>query len=268
MQFVIQKPVNEFLATLVDSYFFVDVPATELKPEAEYVLPFPRITFGYFFDHPFVVTNHKNGETIIADMIISRISAESMITVQPQTNHVKILGAHVRPYTLAFLTNEPIGNLPWLIKTEALFYDQSRDFKIKVDRCDNAAAMFAEVENIFLSNILPKDLSVIKSAVDHIDAHHGNVKLRDLAASLGISERTLRTRFHEDIGCSPKEYSELVRLKWSVYEMKNPEKSLTEIGHHTEHFDQAHFTNTVKKITGRSPKKLRQEMPGFRFLQF
>lgn len=268
MQFVTQKPADKFLSTIVDSYFFVDVPAIELNPEAEYVLPFPRITFGYFFNHPFIVTNHKNGETIIADMIISRISTDSRITVQPQTDNVKILGAHVRPYALAFLTNEPIGNLPWLVKTEDLLYDQSRIFKTKVDCCENTNEMFAEVERIFLGNILKKDLSVIVRAVDHIDSHHGNVKLSDLADSLGISDRTLRSRFHEDVGCTPKEYTELVKLKWSVYEMKNLEKSLTEIGHHTEYFDQAHFTNTVKKITGRSPKKLRKEMPGFRFLQF
>jgi hypothetical protein len=47
-------------------------------------------------------------------MAISRISTNK-ITVEPQTDKIKILGAHVRPFCLAYLTMQQIKTMPWLI---------------------------------------------------------------------------------------------------------------------------------------------------------
>ena len=72
--FIIQKPFNSHLQSLIDYYFFIDIPITELKLDEENVIPFPRITFGYFFEHPFLVTNHSENKTVQAEMIIYNIN--------------------------------------------------------------------------------------------------------------------------------------------------------------------------------------------------
>lgn len=265
--FITQKPNDHLLARLVDYYFFVDIPVSELTLAQEYVIPFPRITFGYFFDHPFLVTNQDLDQSITVDMVISRISTDK-ITVQPKSDRVKIIGAHVRPYALAFLTDQPIGDLPWLINTVDLFQEKAISFKSKINRCSIPEEMFEEIENIFLKTLLIKDLSVITKAVDIIEERFGEVKLKELAEQLSVSERTLRNQFHKFIGCAPKEYVHLVKLKYAVYQMRFSGGSLTNIAHEGEYFDQAHFNHTVKKITGKAPKKLQKEMADFRFLQF
>ena len=265
--FIIQKPFNAYLQSLVDYYFFIDIPISKLKLEEEYVIPFPRITFGYFFEHPFLVTNHSNQETIKAEMIISRISV-NQISVKPLTERVKIIGAHVRPYTLSFLTNKNISEMPWLVKTEELFGENAQAFKERINKCTSPYEMFIEVENIFSRTILAKDLSLIKDAVQIIENQKGNISISTLADKIGVSNRTLRNHFHKSIGCSPKEYINLVKLKQSVYQMKHSTDSLTSVSYSQNYADQAHFTNTFKNITGVSPKKIREKIPDFRFLQF
>ena len=251
----------------MDYYFYLDIPVSELKMPEEYIVPFPRITFGYFFDHPFLVTNHTKKESIKAEMVISKISTDQ-ISVKPLTDRIKILGAHVRPYTLAHLTNDNISDLPWLIDTVTLFKKNAISFGRKVSKCIEPENMFREVENIFLKTILTKDLLLITEAVGTIESHQGDISVSELSEHLDVSNRTLRNHFYRSIGCSPKEFLHLVKLRQSVLQMKNSHESLTALSYDQKYADQAHFTNTVKNITGVPPKKIRKNLPDFRFLQF
>lgn len=265
--FIIQKPFSSQLQSLVDYYFYIDIPITQLKFEEEHLMPFPRISFGYFFEHPFLVTNHSTKETMASDMIISRISTNH-ISVKPLTDRVKIIGAHVRPYTLAFLTDDNISEMPWLIKTEDLFGKNAQNFKDKVNNCSNSKEMFVEVENIFLRTLLSKDLHTLCEAIDSIESHQGNISIAKLSETIGVSSRTLRNHFYKSVGCSPKEYIQLVKLKQSLFQMKFSSDSLTSVSYNQNYADQAHFTNTFKNITGTVPKDIREKIPDFRFLQF
>lgn len=265
--FVIEKPLNDHLKAWVDYYFFIEIPTEELKINEEFVFPFPRITFGYFFEHPFLVTNHSTNENYKADMIISRIST-NQISVKPLTEKIKIIGAHIKPYALALLTNDNISKKPWIIKTEDLFKTEAEIFKKKIDRCSNPQAMFKEVENVFLRSVLTKDLSMVIKAIYLIEEEKGHISISKLAQNTGVSTRTLRNHFYKCVGCSPKQYIMLVKLRQSIYQMKYSTHSLTSVSYSQNFADQAHFSNTVKNITGTHPRAIKENLPNFRFLQF
>lgn len=265
--FIIEKPFNNYLQTWVDYYFFIEIPVNKLILNEEFVFPFPRITFGYFFEHPFLVTNHSINENYRVEMIISRIST-NQISVKPLTEKVKIIGAHIKPYALALLTNDNISEKPWIIKTEDLFKKEAKRFKKKIDSCSNLKEMFTEVENVFLSSVLTKDLSIDIKAIDLIEEEKGNISISKLSENIGISTRTLRNHFYKSVGCSPKEYIILVKLRQSIYQMKYSPDSLTSVSYSQNFADQAHFTNTVKNIIGTHPKEIRKNLLNFRFLQF
>lgn len=265
--FITQKPHNQFISTLVDYYFYIDCTVNELSLTEEFILPFPRITFGYFFNHPFLATNHKLKQSVSVNMAISRISTHK-ITVEPLTDKVRILGAHVRPLCLAHLTLKPIKTMPWLINTVDLFQKTATSFQVKIERCTVPEEMFAVVEKAFLDNILVRDLSLITNAVKLIDESAGDIRIKELAQQLNVSDRTIRIQFDNHIGCSPKEYIRLVKLKQVTWQMRTSGRSLTDIAHDNKFFDQAHLIHELKSITAMSPRKLRKEISGFRFLQF
>lgn len=265
--FETKKPDHAFLSALIDYFFYIDIPVSQLATFQEHVIQFPRITFGYFFNHPYLVTNHSLGQSQTVLMALSRISTHQ-ITVQPQSDRVRILGAHAKPYLLALLTRKSISDMPWLIDTTAVFGQEEIAFQEAIGRCRKPECMFDEMEKIFLSNILERDISLIRKAVAIIEKQNGTIHINELANQLEISERTLRNQFYHRLGCSPKEYIHLVKLRNAVYEMKHSKKSLTNITYDNDYFDQAHFINSFKKITGNSPKNLRNKISDFRFLQF
>jgi AraC-like DNA-binding protein len=263
--FITRKPNNQFLSALVDYYFYIDISVSQLSLDQEFIIPFPRITFGYFFDHPFTATNHTLNQSLSVNMAFSRISTHK-ITVKPQTERVKIIGAHACPYCLAYLTKQPIRTMPWLINAVDLF--SANEFQLRVERCTEAEQMFNEVEKIFLENILVRDLSLISNAIELIEKSAGNIQIAELCNQLSVSDRTIRNQFYDQIGCSPKEYIRIVKMKQVAWQMKHSDNSLTSIAYDNDYFDQAHFIRDVKNITGKSPNKLRKEIPHFRFLQF
>lgn len=265
--FAARKPNDSFLASIVSSYFYIETTVAELSEQPEFIIPFPRITFGYFFDQPFTVTNHTLGETESINIAISRISTQK-ITVQPSTERIKILGAHIQPFGLAYFTKEPIKSLPWLINTEELFGQIATKFLRKVNACRDTEQMFNEVENVFLNNILIRDLSLITKAIELIELNAGHIEITELSKQLGFSDRTIRNHFYDYVGCSPKEYFRIVKLKQIAFQMRHSESSLTHIAYDNNYFDQAHFIHEVKGITGKSPNQLPKEIPDFRFLQF
>lgn len=265
--FVVRKPNNSLLACVVDSYFYIETTVAELSQRPEFIIPFPRITFGYFFDHPFTVTNQTLNKSVLVNLFISKISTQK-ITIQPNSDKVKILGAHLRPFGLSYFTKRPIDKLDWLISPEELFEDVTTNFLRRISTCQNTDQLFDEVEKVFLDNILNRDLSLITAAIELIEKEAGNIKITELSKQLGVSDRTIRNHFYKSIGCSPKEYLRIVKLKQVAYELMHSEKTLTHIAYENHYFDQAHFINEIKDITGQSPNKLRNKIPTFRFLQF
>lgn len=265
--FTIRKPYNSFLESIVEYYFYVDVPVSKLSGQAEFIIPFPRITFGYFFENPFMVINHSLKASELVNIAISRISLKK-ITVQPSTERIKILGAHLKPFGLAYFTKKPINSLSWLINTEELFGNIAKKFLRKINTCGSTEEMFNEVETVFLDNILIRDLSFITRTIELIEINSGHIEITELSKQLGVSDRTMRNHFYDYIGCSPKEYFRIVKLKQVAYQLKHSESSLTNIAYDNNYFDQAHFIHEVKSITGQTPNQLRKEIPNFLFLQF
>ncbi|MCU7695328.1 helix-turn-helix domain-containing protein [Haoranjiania flava] len=265
--FTIKKPDNPLLRSIVEYYFYIDASVSEMISGAEFIIPFPRVTFGYLFDHPFRVINHTLNETVLAEIAISRISTQK-ITVEPSTERIKILGAHVKPFGLAHFTKVPINSLPWIINTKALFGSIANKFLRKVNACRDTESMFHEVEAVFLDNILARDLSLITKAIELIEINAAHLEITELSQLLAVSDRTIRNHFYDYIGCSPKEYLRIVKLKQIAFQMKHSESSLTHIAYDNNYFDQAHFIREVKDITGQTPNRLRKQIPSFRFLQF
>ncbi|WP_048506586.1 helix-turn-helix transcriptional regulator [Chryseobacterium angstadtii] len=265
--FSIREPFNPFLASIIEAYFYIDIPVSKLSEVAEFIMPFPRITMGYFFDHPFEVVNDTLNESKLIYNATSRISLNK-INVLPATDRIKIVGAHLKPFGLAYYTKKNINSLPWLIDTEELLGNVAKDFFSKIHHLSNAQDMFDTLEDVFSNNIITRDLSLIKNAVELVEKCSGNTEIGLLSKELNVSDRTLRNHFYSNVGCSPKEFIRIVKLKQIAYQLKYSETSLTDIAVDNNYFDQSHFVHEVKNITGQSPSKLRKDIPNFRFLQF
>lgn len=93
---------------------------------------------------------------------------------------------------------------------------------------------------------------LIKNAVQKIKAARGNIKVKELAQSLFISQDAFEKRFRRRIGTTPKQFSSIIRLK-SIIETYPRQKSFTEAAYAAGYFDQAHFIRDFSAFTGQTP---------------
>jgi AraC-like DNA-binding protein len=140
---------------------------------------------------------------------------------------------------------------------------QSLDNFIKRDKLDEIQDLLSEAENnlqrvaiieeFLLTQLIKtgEDLLIIH-AIKKIKASSGNIRIRQLAASLYISQDPFEKKFRKAVGTSPKQFSNIVRLR-SLIDNYSGQESLTAIAYSAGYFDQAHFNKDFKSFTGQTP---------------
>ncbi|NOX83713.1 MAG: AraC family transcriptional regulator [Alphaproteobacteria bacterium] len=94
-------------------------------------------------------------------------------------------------------------------------------------------------------------------------ATNGTTPIRDIAASLSISERQLRRRFRNAVGCSPKDYARRLRVANAAILADAEANPLWAfIAAETGFHDQAHMIADFKALSGLTPRTLHRERRG------
>lgn len=99
-----------------------------------------------------------------------------------------------------------------------------------------------------------KPLPAIGDAVRIIKQHNGVVRVKELAASLHISQDAFEKRFRALIGSTPKQYASIIRLRNLITKYPGY-ASLTEATYQAGYFDQSHFIKDFRAFTGHAPKE-------------
>jgi AraC-like DNA-binding protein len=95
-------------------------------------------------------------------------------------------------------------------------------------------------------------------ALDRIERTGGAVPVGVLATELGWSPRHLTRRFTEQVGLPPKRFARVVRFHRAATLLERPDgPGLAEIAQLTGYYDQAHLSNEVRELCGRTPAELR-----------
>lgn len=95
---------------------------------------------------------------------------------------------------------------------------------------------------------------LIRRAVQLIQQHQGIIKVKELAASLHISQDPFEKKFRTYIGTSPKKYATIIRIR-NIIEKIPSYSSLTEAGYEAGYYDQSHFIKEFRIFTGQTPKE-------------
>lgn len=84
-------------------------------------------------------------------------------------------------------------------------------------------------------------------------------EVRALLARKGIGRRTLERQFQHQVGVSPGQLYQWLRLKQARYLLREyPEQALTDIAARLGYYDQAHFVRQFRQLCAQSPSQYRQ----------
>jgi transcriptional regulator GlxA family with amidase domain len=87
---------------------------------------------------------------------------------------------------------------------------------------------------------------------------HAPATIGDLCQPLGIGRRQLERRFQQDVGLSPAEYRQRLRLERARWLLQNTDLEVTEVALECGFQDGASFARVVRRTLGGSPREVRQ----------
>lgn len=117
------------------------------------------------------------------------------------------------------------------------------------------------VEEFLLSRLGNYDPDkLILAALEKIHASKGLLRIKELADSLYISQDAFEKRFRKIVGTSPKQFSNIVRMK-SIISDGRQNHVLADLAFNAGYFDQPHFNKDFKLFTGQTPKDFFKSSP-------
>ncbi len=95
---------------------------------------------------------------------------------------------------------------------------------------------------------------VVQRVSTAIVARCGQVRVDELAFDAGMSARQLRRLFLEQVGLTPKHFSRVIRFRESVSRLgKTQRGDFTQVALDCGYYDQAHFINEFRELSGFRP---------------
>lgn len=123
----------------------------------------------------------------------------------------------------------------------------------QVETSQSAEQKVGIVQQFFIAKLRHQNTDqLILHSVGKIKAAKGIVNIKDLSDSLFISLDAFEKRFRKNVGATPKQFADIVRMK-SVINQIGQTGILLGPALNAGFFDQSHFIRDFKKFTGLTP---------------
>ena len=115
------------------------------------------------------------------------------------------------------------------------------------------ASKIAIIEQFLLSKIIDHNPDkLVLAAIAKIYSVKGNIRMKELANGLYISQDAFEKRFRKITGATPKQFSHIVKMN-AVIRQANLAPSFRDIVFENGYYDQPHFNKDFKIFTGQTP---------------
>jgi AraC-like DNA-binding protein len=171
-------------------------------------------------------------------------------------DHVKVFAIRFKPEGIYNIFGVPASLFKERFEDMSLVLGREfRDFS-RALREEKSIPLMIKRAEAYLRKVLQKNnaaLNYVNHAAEIIRTTKG-IRIEDLPNRVYISQRQLEREFKYKIGISPKHYLRITRMNEVMrFLSKNHAIDLTSVAYHCGYFDQAHFINDFKKITGSNP---------------
>lgn len=131
-------------------------------------------------------------------------------------------------------------------------------FSLTKDRGQHIDAL----ENFLLARIGPSAPDpLVRAAIDWMERAKGAGRIEHLTRYIGLSQSALERRFRRVVGISPKKFGSLLRLRRALA-LRTAGANFTAVAHEAGYFDQSHFINEFRRVTGHAPEAFFRQEPG------
>jgi AraC-like DNA-binding protein len=189
----------------------------------------------------------------------------SIIHMAGRVEHVTVT---LRPGGVAALLGVPAGELTAQdVPLDALWGPGAAEAVERLrptpPTLERAAAMEAVLLEVLAARAVRPEPAAAE-AVRLIERARGRIRVRALAAALGIGERRLEQIFHRHVGLSPKAVCRIARFRSTVALLqREPERAWSDLAYEGGFYDQSHLVNEFQALAGLAPGEFRERGCGF-----
>jgi len=180
------------------------------------------------------------------------------------TSDFRLFGVYLYPHTFKPVFNIPANDLcDQKVDLETLWGIEGKMLEEQIMLADHDEQRIHLVSNFLLKRIKTMtdyDRAFIQNITSVIDQNRV-VSIPSFAHECNLSRRQLERKFKAFSGFSPKDFFSIVRFKNVLKEIEQRSKPLAQIAIDTGYYDQSHFTNEFRKLSGYSPREFAVNYP-------
>lgn len=261
MRFHYYSP-SEVLAPYIRQYWVLEAGASE-APVTERVVPNAHIELMFHYGNPFDISTAGHRSSQPRSLISGLSHTFSDVVTRGESGVIAVAfhpygACNFFPFSLRELENLSIG-------LEDIDRSEIRDVEDRLGRARTLPERIVIVERYLagrLKPIDPLDMKRLREGLRLIRESRGQIRVPELAEALCLSGKTLERKFAAYLGKAPKQYLRIVRFVESMHSLQRPGKeNLTRIALGNGYFDQAHFINDFKALSGLTPSEFAAYCP-------
>ncbi len=178
------------------------------------------------------------------------------------------LAVRFRPWGAHHFVSLPVAELAdRLVAAEDLWGAKSRELEERLAAAPDTGSRVALVEEFLLGRLRTQHEVPAEPLVRAVWRRGGDIRVAELCAELGLTERTVERIFATAIGMQPRSFIRLTRFLHACSKLRSGTwTSLTRLAHDCGYYDQAHFVADARSFSGLTPGEL-AAAAGFSFLQ-
>lgn len=252
-------PVKPALSTHIGTFYYLHLP----KPSEQY--PLKRVIamatssldLVINLTGPFVLETF--GDAVRAEASICLAGPRPTTTFLRREGPLTLLGARFKHGAVAPLLPYPVKELEQrFVPLTGLWPDTGAALAAAAARHGSIADLVHKFEAALtqlLSQARRPD-PMVRKAVKLIAQNQGNLEVSALAAQLGVSRQTVKHKFDQHVGVSPKLFGKLRRFQAVLRQLAGASKiDWTALARGSGYYDQAHLIREFNHFTGFSPQK-------------
>lgn len=250
-------PLRDFVERIHFGHEWVD-PA---HPVEERVLPDGGVHLIFNPGDPPAVPGHGGA----ASVAVGARCAPSIIRMAGRVEHVTVT---LCPGGMAALLGVPAAELAAHdVPLDALWGPRAAEALERLSGTPPTRVRAAAMEAILLERLAARAVRpdpAAAEAVRRIERARGRIRVRELAADMGLGERRLEQVFLRNVGLSPKSVCRIARFRATVRLLqREPARAWSDVAYECGFYDQSHLVNEFRALAGLAPGDFRDRGCGF-----
>jgi AraC-like DNA-binding protein len=253
-----EVPPKSDLAGVIGTFFYFRLASKDEAHERRViVMANPCIDLLINLGDPFTLETFGDSQRVERGVTLH--GPRPSTTFLRREGELVLVGARFKHGAAASLLPYPVKELEQRhVPLEDLLHESAKELFDQVGSGSSPAEQLSRLETGLGKMLLrlKKADPMVRKAVKLIAQHQGDLEVSALAEHLGVSRQTVKHKFDQHVGVSPKLYGKLRRFQAVLRRLANLSKpDWTKLAQESGYYDQAHLIREFNHFTGFSPQK-------------